>query len=394
MARIAFYISGHGLGHAMRMKELLGRVRALDPRGALLVMGSMPGWVFTEPPALPAAFRRMRCDAGASQRNSLRLDVRRTLVENRAFYRGIGGLAREEAGRLRRARVGLVVGDIPPLAFLAASAAGIPSVAVGNFSWDWIYEAYEPAFPSFRPIVELIRDAYARADLLLRLPFHGRMDAFRRVRDIPLITRRAARPRRPPGYERYVPHAAERVHPAVERKPEEEIRPGVGVPDQFHDGPERRERRLVRLVDPIPREVPDRHARNARGGGGEEGEGRDVAHDEPYPRAAEPPRLLPREAADPAVEGAVLDECAPDVEAETVPLRRPGVAAHPAERRRQGGRLREDPPRHRAHDEQGAPRVQGAYASQELLHPHRVAEPVAAYVEGDARHLRRASRGS
>jgi L-arabinokinase len=195
MARIAFYISGHGLGHAMRMKELLGRVRALDPRGALLVMGSMPGWVFTEPPALPAAFRRMRCDAGASQRNSLRLDVRRTLVENRAFYRGIGGLAREEAGRLRRARVGLVVGDIPPLAFLAASAAGIPSVAVGNFSWDWIYEAYEPAFPSFRPIVELIRDAYARADLLLRLPFHGRMDAFRRVRDIPLITRRAARPR-------------------------------------------------------------------------------------------------------------------------------------------------------------------------------------------------------
>ena len=31
MTRIAFYISGHGLGHAMRMKELLIRIRERHP---------------------------------------------------------------------------------------------------------------------------------------------------------------------------------------------------------------------------------------------------------------------------------------------------------------------------------------------------------------------------
>lgn len=195
MARLAFYISGHGLGHAMRMKELLARLRARDPRGELLVMGSMPAWVFTEPPAVTVTLRALRCDVGAVQRDSLHLDVARTLEENDAFYRGIGALAQEEADRLRRARVDLVVGDIPPLAFLAASAAGLPSVAIGNFSWDWIYGEYTEERPRYRFLVELCREAYARADLLLRLPFHGDMGAFRRVRDIPLIARAARLPR-------------------------------------------------------------------------------------------------------------------------------------------------------------------------------------------------------
>jgi hypothetical protein len=191
MSRIAFYISGHGLGHAMRMKELLIRIRAQQPACELYVMGSMPGWVFEEPPAVRVRLRALRCDVGAIQRDSLHLDVRRTLEENAGFYRGIDALARSEAGFLRRERIGLVVGDIPPLAFLAASAAGVRSVAVGNFSWDWIYDSYAEEHPSSRYLVDLLREAYGHADLLLRLPFHGDMGAFRRIRDIPLIARTA-----------------------------------------------------------------------------------------------------------------------------------------------------------------------------------------------------------
>lgn len=195
MARIAFYVSGHGLGHAMRMKELLGRILARDPRAVLHAMGSMPGWVFKESPSVPVRLRPLRCDVGAVQQDSLHLDVRRTIEENIAFYRGVDALARGEADYLRREKIDLVVGDIPPLAFLAAAAAGVRSVAVGNFSWDWIYDAYAEEHPSFRPVVDLVRDAYGRADLLLRLPFHGDMGAFRRVRDIPLIARTARLPR-------------------------------------------------------------------------------------------------------------------------------------------------------------------------------------------------------
>jgi L-arabinokinase len=158
-------------------------------------MGSMPAWVFEEPPAVAVRFRPLRCDIGAVQRDSLHLDVRRTLEENDAFYRDIDLIARGEAAFLRRERIGLVVGDIPPLAFLAASRAGVPSAAIGNFSWDWIYEGYVAEHPRYRHLVDLVRGAYARADLLLRLPFHGDMGAFREARDIPLIARTSRLPR-------------------------------------------------------------------------------------------------------------------------------------------------------------------------------------------------------
>jgi L-arabinokinase len=195
MRRIALYLSGHGLGHAMRMKELLSRIRERAPSAVLYVTGPTPRWVFEEPPAVPVRLRPLRCDVGAIQNDSLHLDVRRTIEENETFYRGVDALVRREAAFLRAEGIDLVVGDIPPLAFLAASEARLPSVAVGNFSWDWIYEEYAAERASFRSIVELVRGAYGRADLLLRLPMHGAMGAFRRIRDIPLIARKAATPR-------------------------------------------------------------------------------------------------------------------------------------------------------------------------------------------------------
>jgi L-arabinokinase len=86
---------------------------------------------------------------------------------------------------------GLVVGDVPPLAFLAARAAGLPSVGMTNFSWDWIYASYVAEQPAFADLAEAAREAYHHAALLLRLPFHGDLTAFPRIEDIPLVARRA-----------------------------------------------------------------------------------------------------------------------------------------------------------------------------------------------------------
>ncbi len=195
MARIAFYISCHGLGHAMRMKELLSWLHRGDPSIRLYVMGMMPRWVFEEAPRVPLTHRTVRCDVGAVQADSLHLDVARTLEENADFYRDLDPLVQSEADFIRREKIDLIVGDIPPLAFLVASEAGVRSIAIGNFSWDWIYEGYVEERPRYRYLVDLVRDAYARADLLLRLPFHGDMGSFHRVSDIPLISRSATLPR-------------------------------------------------------------------------------------------------------------------------------------------------------------------------------------------------------
>ena len=67
--------------------------------------------------------------------------------------------------------------------------AGIPAIALGNFSWDWAYAAY----PGGLPIAEAVAREYAGADLALRLPLWGGFDAFPRVVDLPFIARRSRR---------------------------------------------------------------------------------------------------------------------------------------------------------------------------------------------------------
>ena len=89
----------------------------------------------------------------------------------------------------------MVLADIPPLAFDAAAEAGVPSVGLGNFSWDWIYAHLARRVPAFREPSDVAREAYSKADLLLELPFAGDLSAFPRRERIPMVARPQRRPR-------------------------------------------------------------------------------------------------------------------------------------------------------------------------------------------------------
>jgi hypothetical protein len=82
----------------------------------------------------------------------------------------------------------VAVGDIPPLAVSAARAAGIPSLVIGNFTWDWIYEGYR--HEAARELAGDIRRIYAQATTALRLPMAGGFEGLAAItRDIPFIAR-------------------------------------------------------------------------------------------------------------------------------------------------------------------------------------------------------------
>jgi L-arabinokinase len=134
-------------------------------------------------------------DVGVIQQDSIRLDPVATLLAYARFLEGQPALVAAEAEILRRDGVDLVVADIPPAAFLVAQQAGRPAIGISNFSWDWIYADYVSALPQHARILQRIREAYGQADLLLRLPFHGDCQAFKRIRDIPMIARHSRRSR-------------------------------------------------------------------------------------------------------------------------------------------------------------------------------------------------------
>jgi hypothetical protein len=192
---IVWYISGHGFGHASRDIEIINALRDRRRDLPIVVRTGAKRWIFDLTLRAPVDLQPAECDTGVVQIDSLRLDEEETIRRAAAFYAGFDARVREEAAVLERLGAALVVGDVPPLAFAAAHAAGLKSIAVANFTWDWIYDAYEPERYGAGDFVARIRDACAHADLFLRLPMWGGFEMARpdATRDLPLVARRSTR---------------------------------------------------------------------------------------------------------------------------------------------------------------------------------------------------------
>jgi len=192
---IAVYVSGHGFGHSTRTAEVLRAVRERAPDLPITVTTSAPSFLFEGVVAPPLQTRRVECDVGLVQKDALVIDEAATAARWREFAEGWHTLVETEAEWLRSSEARLVLGDIPPLAFAAAAVAGVPSIALGNFSWDWIYGHLAPREPALGEAAALARQAYAETGLLLRLPFAGDLGAFPRIEDVPLVARRPQVPK-------------------------------------------------------------------------------------------------------------------------------------------------------------------------------------------------------
>ena len=61
-------------------------------------------------------------------------------------------------------------------------ARAFQPIALGNFTWDWIYAGYRTSCAAGGTLVANIREAYRQAALALRLPMAGGFDMFRERR--------------------------------------------------------------------------------------------------------------------------------------------------------------------------------------------------------------------
>ncbi len=188
---LAVYITGHGFGHATRTAEVLRVIRTREPGIPITVVAPVPGRLFDGIPG--GVFHRdQTIDFGLVQRDALNIAEEETAQRWREFAAGWDGLVQAEARWLRAQGARLVLGDIPPLAFAAAHIAGIPSIALGNFSWDWIYAHLSGRHPALADAARTCATAQHQAQLLLQLPFAGDMTSFPVREEIPLLARRSA----------------------------------------------------------------------------------------------------------------------------------------------------------------------------------------------------------
>ncbi|XP_019707924.1 L-arabinokinase [Elaeis guineensis] len=187
----AYYVTGHGFGHATRVVEV---VRHLIVAGHdVHVVTGAPDFVFTTEIQSPNLhIRKVLLDCGAVQADALTVDrlaslekYHQTAVVPRA------SILATEVEWLNSIKADLVVSDVVPVACRAAADAGIRSVCVTNFSWDFIYAEYVMAAGHHhRSIVWQIAEDYSHCEFLIRLPGYCPMPAFRDVIDVPLVVRR------------------------------------------------------------------------------------------------------------------------------------------------------------------------------------------------------------
>jgi len=184
------YISGHGFGHMTRTCEVLRAVRALAPSLPIAVVGTIPESLIRVELSGPLLFRAITTDVGLAQRDALVIDEPLTAERCREHDATWDARVAAEAEFLGASGARLVLGDIPPLAFAAATRAGVRSVALGNFSWDWIYRHLSGRQPSLASIAQRAASAHRAVELLLELPFAGDLSSFPHRERIGFVARR------------------------------------------------------------------------------------------------------------------------------------------------------------------------------------------------------------
>ncbi|CAN0859232.1 ARA1 [Linum grandiflorum] len=163
------------------------------------VVTGAPDFVFTSEIQSPRLFiRKVLLDCGAVQADALTVDRLASLEKySETAVKPRDSILATEIEWLNTIKADLVVSDVVPVACRAAADAGIRSVCVTNFSWDFIYAEYVMAAGNHhRSIVWQIAEDYSHCEFLIRLPGYCPMPAFRDVIDVPLVVRRLHKSRR------------------------------------------------------------------------------------------------------------------------------------------------------------------------------------------------------
>jgi L-arabinokinase len=188
LSSLLYYITGHGYGHAVRSCQVIWSLKERCPELSVHVRGTAPEWLFAHP-LYSVRQSSQAVDVGIVQDDSLQMELGPTLEACQTLHARIPSLIKQELAFIREHNIGVIVGDVPALCFEVAARAGVPSVAITNFSWSGIYRGFLHALPDLLPLVEEMENFYRKTTLALTLPYSCEVDIFPARERIPFITR-------------------------------------------------------------------------------------------------------------------------------------------------------------------------------------------------------------
>ena len=161
---IAFFITPHGYGHATRATAVMAALQARIPEVRFELFTTCPSLIFTDSLQSDFGYHAVVTDIGMVQTSPLAEDPDATCKQLDRWLPFDPNFVDQLAAHLRALNCVLVVSDISPIGIAAAQQAGLPSLLVENFTWDWIYQSYLSKAPGLQAHINYLADIFKQAD--------------------------------------------------------------------------------------------------------------------------------------------------------------------------------------------------------------------------------------
>ncbi len=163
--RFAYFITPHGYGHAARAAAVMNAFYHALPGAIFEIYTRVPVWFFDMSNEGAFHYHELLTDIGLVQTSSMQENLPETVQRLDEFLPFRQDSIQALARQVNEQRCEMVLCDISPLGIAVAQAAGLPSILVENFTWDWIYEGYLAEEPGFAPHIAHLKDIFASAGL-------------------------------------------------------------------------------------------------------------------------------------------------------------------------------------------------------------------------------------
>jgi len=176
---IAYYVTGHGLGHATRSVYTIQSL--LDRNHIVHIISSVSSSFFTDNlNSSNYTVHTRALDGGAIQKGPLCIDAYATLEKYyQNIYLNYNQLLRNEINFLLENNIKMVIVDATPLACIAGKEAGCKVIILSNFTWDQMYQGMleeirpnlsKQLIENYSDMITKCSEDYCHADLYLQLP--------------------------------------------------------------------------------------------------------------------------------------------------------------------------------------------------------------------------------
>ena len=166
---LACFITYHGFGHASRSLAVLTKLHALKPDLHFRIFSEVPHWFLAENlDSKSFEHHKVMVDVGLVQANPFKHDLPSTINRLDEFLPFSKDDLNPIVETLKSTSCSAVLCDVSALGIAAGQKAGLPTILLENFTWDWMYEEYLDDFPTFSPKIDILRALYNRVDLRLQ----------------------------------------------------------------------------------------------------------------------------------------------------------------------------------------------------------------------------------